>query len=352
MNKLQQWVARKFLGLGYQSGTRYEIVNGQIVSSPDNKGSYITNGYNVNDIIYSAVNLILDKIKVTPWDVYEVEDESSLKKYRAIMSRKDLLDGDYSEAVYLRKKALTEYIGDAYLNDLLDWPNDYCSFQEFVAESSMFKMLTGDRYIWAETLGEGANGSKPLSLWLLPSQDVTIVASLAFPVKELGFKLNSWNFSGPNATIPKEQVMHDKYQNPNYDTAGAHLYGMAPMKAALSLTDMLTSSIKAQSASFQNGGPKTVLFMDDARFSATEGNLQAQQIKKTLQGKEYGGPDNSNKIAVSGYKMGAVPLGLSPVELGIIEAQKISIVLLTFKPLNLSIKSVVVNFVSYRTSSA
>lgn len=42
----------------------YNLVNGQFVSVDDNKTSYITNGYTINDQLYSIVNLILDKVKM------------------------------------------------------------------------------------------------------------------------------------------------------------------------------------------------------------------------------------------------------------------------------------------------
>lgn len=302
-----------------QMGQRtFVVVNGQIISSPDNKDSYIKNGYAANDVVYSAANLIVDKVRVAPWGAYEVVDYAKLKKANALINKKDITSDDLREASMLKKSALVQS-DEEKINKLIEYPNDYCTFSEFVAESSLHKLLTGDRYIFAEKLGEGANGDIPQSLWLLPPQHVVIVATTGFPVREEGYKLNVYGFY---LVIPRESVLHDKFPNPDYSTSGSHLYGLSPLKAGLNLIDMIRESTTAAKAAFQNGGPKSIAFVDDNRFDPVTGAEQAQAIKKILQSGEYTGSDNYNKIAVSGYRMGVVPVGLSPVELGIIEAQK------------------------------
>lgn len=320
MKNIFSLITKKFSLLSKKqlNQTSVIVINGQVISSPDNKDSYIKNGYSANDIVYAAANLIIDKVRVAPWGVYEVVDERKLKVANALLSKKDITSDDLREASHLKKSALI-ISNEKRLNELLKYPNDYCTFSDFVAESSLHKILTGDRYIWADTLGEGANGSVPQALWLLPPQYVIIVASRSFPIREVGYKMNLFGFTD---LIPKESVLHDKYPNPNYTATGTHLYGLSPLKAGLQLIDMITESTVAAKAAFQNGGPKTIVFMDDSRFDPATGAEQAQAIKKILQGSEYTGSSNYNKVATSGYKMGVVPVGLSPVELGIIEAQK------------------------------
>lgn len=319
MNKWQKFLIRLSGVKAYQTGVSYQI-NGNLISSEDNKTTYITNGYQANDIIFSIVNLIAEKVRIPSWGVYKVTDESSLKRYKAIMSKKDISGDDYKQAQYYRKKALVDF-DDAKLNDLLKFPNESCTFSDLVADSAIFKMICGGRMIYADLLSAGANGGKPQSLTILPYNLMTIVASKEFPsmlVSEVGYKLTDWQIE----TIAKENVLHDKYYNPNYDVMGSHLFGLAPMKAALLLTDKSNSANKTEAAQFQNQGPKKIVFMDDIRFSPEQGNAQAQEIKKILQGKQYGGPDNAGKTATSGYKMGVVDVGLSPVDLGIIESEK------------------------------
>jgi len=300
----------------FSTNQSYEVINGQVISSPDNKKSYLTNGYNINDIIYSIVQLITEKVKVAPWASYKVVDEQALKKYTAIMQRKDLSADDFIKAKDLRKKAL-EPLNDARLQELLKYPNEYQTFQDLVADSSTYKLLTGDRLIWAELLNAGANTGKPFSLHLIPSQEISVVATTQWPMTILGYKLDSWGL----VNIPKKEVIHDKYFNPNCDTRGSHLLGLAPLKAALNLTDRSNSENKAATASFQNGGPRSIIFVDEPGYSLEQKGPHAAAIKRILTSNEYTGPNNTNKFASSGAKMGVVPVGLSPVDLDIIASE-------------------------------
>jgi phage portal protein BeeE len=77
---------------------------------------------------------------------------------------------------------------------------------------------------------------------------------------------------------------------------------------------------------YQNQGVKGVLYIDDPRVlqngvSPADTKKQMDAVKGTLAG-EWTGADNFGKIGTSGYKMGWQEMGLSPVDLNIIEAEK------------------------------
>jgi hypothetical protein len=84
----------------------YNIINGQWVGIDDNKGSYITNGYTINDQLYSIINLILDKVRMPEWGTYKIVDEESLKSYLGLIRKKNLTAEDYTKALKYRTKAL------------------------------------------------------------------------------------------------------------------------------------------------------------------------------------------------------------------------------------------------------
>lgn len=294
-------------------GVTYEIINSNAISSGDNKTNYITKGYQANDIIFSIVNLISEKVRVCPWGVYKVEDESSLKSYLAILAKKDMTGDDYKKAMQFRKKALLPYKDDR-LNELLKYPNDYCTFSDLVADSGIFKLICGGRMIWADRLGAGANGDFPKSLDHLPYDLMTIIAGREFPIKELAYSIEAWGVKN----LLKSSVLHDKYFNPRFDTSGSHLFGQPPLKAALTVMDASNEGNKTTLAQFQNQGPKTVIFTDSEKYEAADQDTQAQQIKKILQGKEYSGSDNAGKMATSGIKVGVIKVGDSLVDMGIV----------------------------------
>ena len=314
-------MGKKAAAIG-QPFAAYQYINGQLVGVEDNKGSYITNGYEINDVIYSIVNLITDKVQLPEWGVYKVKDESSLKSYLGLMRRKDLSGEDFKKALQYKSEAL-ELVNAGKLTELLRYPNETQTMQDLAGISAGYKLLTGDRFIWAETLQAGANAGKPQYLHILPSQEITIIADRSvMPISEAGYSI-----MGINQQFTKEQVLHDKYTNYDWDANGGHLYGMAPLKAALRRLTRSNSAVKASAAMFQNQGVKGILYMDDPRvlngnFSITDSTAQMNAIKEKITKGEWVGEDNHGRMGASGYKVGWQDVGLSPVDLNIIESEK------------------------------
>ena len=70
MNKIQRFlqaaIGLKRLPTG-PSTLVATIVNGNVVWMADNTGAYIKDGYQGNDIVYSVVKRVEEKIKIAPW---------------------------------------------------------------------------------------------------------------------------------------------------------------------------------------------------------------------------------------------------------------------------------------------
>jgi len=278
--------------------------------------SFVRDGYSANDIVYSIIKLITDKVKLAPFNVYKVIDEPSAKKYKALMSQPDKIE-NWKEMEKLHKKAFELYSGDARLNELLKYPNEDDTFGDFVEAWSAFKLITGNSFVYAKMIEGGNNTGKPYEMYVLPSQYMYVLADIQnFPPTIAGYQLNYgplWNFT-------KQEILQDKYFNPQWNTTGNQLYGQSPLMAAAKNLTRSNEAKTAAVASFQNGGPAGVLFMNDDRFDPISGTQQAQALKKAVS--EKGGAANYNSIAVSGYKVDWKQIGLSPVELDIIESEK------------------------------
>lgn len=278
--------------------------------------SFVRDGYSANDIVYSIIKLITDKVKLAPFNVYKVIDEPSAKKYKALMSQPDKIE-NWKEMEKLHKKAFELYTGDARLNELLKYPNEDDTFGDFVEAWSAFKLITGNSFVYAKMIEGGNNSGKPYEMYVLPSQYMYVLADIQnFPATIAGYQLNYgplWNFT-------KQEILQDKYFNPQWNTTGNQLYGQSPLMAAAKNLTRSNEAKTAAVASFQNGGPAGVLFMNDDRFDPISGTQQAQALKKAVS--EKGGAANYNSIAVSGYKVDWKQIGLSPVELDIIESEK------------------------------
>jgi HK97 family phage portal protein len=288
-------------------------VDGQLVWSTDNDQKIISNGYLANDIVYSAIGLITNKVKLAPWDVYKIVDESSLKRYKSALA-----DGKFKEARDFKRKALELYTGDARLNELLKYPNESESWTDLMEQATGYKLLTGDKFLWAELLQAGANTGKPISIRVLPSHLMQIIATRTFPVTEAGYQINY----GYIKTFTAEEVMHEKYWNPQWDTLGSQLYGLSPLRAACKNIDRNNSAKEASTKKFRNGGAEGVLFQDDDKLS--DPDLAEEQIGALEKSwnEKYAGSRNAGKIVLSGYKVGWAKIGLSPVDMAIIDSEK------------------------------
>jgi HK97 family phage portal protein len=320
MNRVQKFIAR-VLGLKASINGTYTISQGRLVGIPDNQENYIKQGYNVNDIIYSAVNVQLDKVRLAPWSVYKIEDESSLKKCYGLQSKNQMSARDRKEFADLWLKALTPVKNPGKWGDLLKYANEDEAFPDFVARGCGYKLLTGNKYVWADVLEGGANKGIPNSLHVMPSQHVQIKGTDDFPGRITAYELYSLGLKR-KGTFQIEEVLHEKYSSYDYSVSGEQYYGQSPLRAALRRINRSNSAIDAATAKFKNGGLDTVLWVDGPPDMSTEvRDEQARAVKHALIN-EYTGPLNQGKIAASGWKIGATPLGLSPVDLAIIESEK------------------------------
>jgi HK97 family phage portal protein len=276
--------------------------------------SFVDDGYVANDIVYSIIKLITDKAKIAPFHVYKVVDEKAAKKYKSLAAQKDI---NLKELETLHKKAYELYTGDQRLNELLKYPNEEDCWSDLVEQWCGFKLITGNSFIYGKLIESGNNQGKPYELFALPSQYMAIIANInVFPPTRAGYQL----YYGEMWSFDTKEILHDKYFNPQWGVTGGQLYGQSPLRAAAKNLTRSNEAKTAAVASFQNGGPAGVLFMNDERFDPTSGQAQAQALKTAVSQK--GGAANFNSIAVSGYKVDWKQIGLSPVELNIIESEK------------------------------
>ena len=300
----------------YPLGSQVAIQNGIVTWQGQDAQAFVNDGYVKNDIVYSIVKLITDKAKLAPFHVYKVVDEVSAKRYKSLMKQPDKIT-NWQEVNELHKKAFEIYTGDGRLNELLKYPNGEDTWGDLVEQWCGFKLITGNSFIYAKMIEGGANDGKPFELYALPSQYMAIIANVnEFPPVRAGYQL----YFGEMWTFDPKEILHDKFYNPQWNVTGNQLYGQSPLRAAARTLTRSNEAKTASVAAFQNGGPAGVLFMNDDRFDPTSGTKQAQALKTAISQK--GGSSNFNSIAVSGYKVDWKAIGLSPVELNIIESEK------------------------------
>lgn len=282
----------------------------------DTSEQIVNEGYGANEIVYSILTMAADKERMPPWAAYKIKDESSLKLYEIEMHKAGTPDFSVKKALDYRTKAIELYTRDGKLNNILQWPNENETFSDLVANSGVSKRATGNRFLKATLLDMGPNKGKPQELHLLPAQHVTIIASGTFPARALGYSMQL----GTEHKYAREEVMHDKLYNPLYSVAGDDLYGLSPLQVSKGTLASYKSAKIAGVKSFDNLGPENVMYVDDPRMDAAESEAQLHAIRNKLD--QLSGSRNRKKTALSAYKVGVAQLGLSPVDLAILESMK------------------------------
>src|SRR5688572_11614929 len=299
----------------------YRFDNGKIVVAADNKTQYVESGYSINELVYSVVNIVTDKVRLPEWRIYKVVNEQKLFESNRILSNKWMTGKEYKQALKLKYESLEPYesfnLQLGKLKSLLQYPNEEETWQDQIANGCAWKMITGDIFQYSDLLTMGANKGVPQSIDLLPAHDMLIRSTNDFPVRATSYELQAFN-----RPFTKQEVLHEKYFNPNWNAQGSHLYGMSALKAAWKNLNRNNSAKTASLSKFQNGGFEGLLYTDDQRYDAEQGLEQARQMKQRLVSPEYSGELAQGKIPISGIRMGYIPTGLSPVDLGIIESEK------------------------------
>jgi phage portal protein BeeE len=325
----------KIPGLQDFSGTpvTMEILKGVVTWSGQNATAFVNEGYAGNDIVYSVVNMISDKAKISPWGAYKkkntTEGRKAAAKYeaklKAAMNCKSIKAAErvnWKEIEELKNAAYEPYDNDDKLNQLLALPDPEgnTTWSELVEAAITFRLITGNSFIYGPIIEAGKNEGKPLFLMTLPSQWMSIIADLtAMYARAKAYRL--YMGAGIGYPIPKEAIVHVAKFNPMWNASGQQLYGMSPLQAAQKKVTRINESLTASVANLQNGGPAGVLSLEHIEGMdqdvATE---QVTQLRQKLV--EYSGSKNKNRVATSGYPVKWTDIGLSNVDLAILEGER------------------------------
>ena len=294
------------------------LADGQPIWLGSSPESYVRDAYSYNPDVYSIVKMIARAASAVPWVLHEVTNQKSYQKYRRMpseMKRHNLA------GVITQKEMAMEEVEDGHpLYELLQRPNPYMGMAEFFESVVGFKLITGNSYVHGVRIESGADKGKFGELWVMPAQLVEIIASNDPEHVVRGYKLN-W-YKGVEAfEIPADEVMHMKYFNPNYQSAGEHLYGMSPLQAARRVVTRSNEAYTANAKMLKNMSPPGILMLDDDNVDFTP--EQASQLER--QWSQRIGSEKAGKVMVSGAKLKWQALGLSPVDLNIIESQKMDL---------------------------
>lgn len=265
------------------------LFNGQPIWDESKNETYIGKGYSYNADLFAIVNYIATTASVIPWKLYNMKDNGELEEKK-----------------------------NHPLIDLIERPNNEMGQGLFINSLLGYKYLTGNSYIYAPRMESGLNKGQTKELYVLPAPLVEIIFGTTFdPVRGYSFKYSA---DKEGLEIRKEDVLHLKTWNPETNQYGSNLYGMSPIKAALRLLTQSNESYTANVRAFQNMGAAGVFSREgDGDFTEEQAKTLQRDwdIKRT-------GADNINKVLFSGANLKWQQLGLSPVDMAILESQKLS----------------------------
>jgi HK97 family phage portal protein len=294
------------------------LADGQPIWVGNTPEAFVRDAYLYNPDVFSVINLISRSASAVPWVLHEVKDKKSYSKYLRMPS--DAKRHNLTGVMYRKDQAMEEVDGHP-LMDLLRRPNPYMGMAEMFEAIIGYKLITGNSYLHGVKIQTGRDAGKFGELWVMPAHLTEIVASNDPEYIIRGYKLN-WYGGTEVFEIPADEVLHFKYFNPDYSSAGSHLYGMSPLQSARRVVTRSNEAYTANAKMLKNMSPPGILMLDDdnvEQFTET----QASELEKQWQRKI--GSDKAGKVMVTGARMKWQALGLSPVDLNILESQKMDL---------------------------
>jgi HK97 family phage portal protein len=310
LTKLQQDILQRNVGSDfYQQLLKY--VSGNPVYMSEDVEKYISEGYLFNPLVYSIVSFIAQKASTIPFSVYEVKNEKMLQLYKCASPNLP-----YYLKQGVKVKALTE-IPDHELNQLFISPNEIQPWSEFIEQTVGFKLVTGNSYTHCIGPDNGPNKGMIKELWNLPSQIVTIIPGDSMEL------VRGYEMAGNRSVkIPAEEVIHLKYWTPEYAN-GTFLYGLSPIRAGRRVVTKSNASYDSSVSSFQNMGAVGFVSQDGSGNASPLTEEQASKVEERLAKKT--GPRNRGKYLVTSASLKWQQVGMSPVDLGIIESDRMDL---------------------------
>ncbi len=249
----------------------------------DDATTYLQQGYSGNADVYSIINRIVR------------------------------MAGQARLALYTIEAGKWKEIQHPELSKFLINVNPTMKTSDFLQGHLIYKLSIGNVFWYKPALNIGVNAGKTVELWLMPSNNVEILAGETWMNPVGGYQLNM------NTQIKFEtsEIYHSKFFNPLFGMAGS-LYGQSPLKAAAETVSKQNQAELTELKQFENQSPPYLLFRDSKNLLDTLTKEQRKDIEDSF--KDYAAKRKFGRPFVLGDKFGMIRLGVSPVDLGILQS--------------------------------
>lgn len=289
-----------------------------VIYYADSTETYLRNGFEQNHVVFTIADWCAKKMTIPPPILYRTKNKNAAKRYHAIQKAGGF--DNISDAVKLKNAAFEEIESHPIL-DVLKSPNPLMNWDEFVYGYFIFKQFVGNSVIQGVWTDNGLNKGKIQQLYLLPSNYIRAVSGQGLNVID-----HYIDERYPTEKIMPEQVCVIRNFSADYQVAGSHLSGMSILKAAKRQLKKSNEALDAETEALQNRGASSLIFPDlkpdfDESMLPDGKTIDTlnEDMRKRL--KEAG----NQGIVLNSVPLRSIQIGMSPVDLQILETQKFDI---------------------------
>ena len=277
-NPLKNTLLKALYGMQIHSGVAHVM--------EDNPTAYLKQGYSGNSDVYSIINRIIRMASQARLALYTTEN------------------GRWVE------------VTDHELTKFLRMVNPTMKTNDFIQAHLIYKLSIGNSYWYKPTLDVGVNQGKTKELWMLPSNNVEILAGNNWMNPIGGYRLQT----NSSIEFDANKVYHSKFFNPLFGEYGS-LYGQSPLKAAAETVSKQNQAEETELKQFQNQSPPYLLYRDQADSIMAGFNAQQREEVQDLF-KDYNRKYKAGHPLVLPDKFGMLKLGISPADLKVLESSQ------------------------------
>lgn len=275
--------------------------------------------------LYAIINKIVKTAALIPVYEYKVTNKKQYGKYRIELKR--YLKQPNNKKLYELKQMQDdsmELAGEGSpLQDRLDNPNTFQSKAEFYTLTYLFKLLTGNYYIYKDVLNAGANMGNVFEMYNLPPNFTFPIATSEIPRRVSGYKFTLYN---NNIQFEKDYIIHGKYSNPVYDFNGNELIGLSPLKAGAKVLTTVANETDYANQSLKNAGAGGVIVNKDPGDLSPEAMGQMKDDVLRELGSAWNGNTNANanKLGWLAGNWEYIKIFIDPANMQLLEQSKMS----------------------------
>jgi len=286
-----------------------------LVYFSDNTETYIEKGFLGNHVVFTITDWVGRKMASIDPLVYKIKSKKDAKKYN--LFQKNFNPHNSIRIAQLKKKAfdVEEIEGEHPLKSVLERPNPFQTWDEFIYGYLVYKKFTGRCYIKGVKVENSTRTKGYQELYLLPSQYIEAVSGEGSTV------ISHYR----DSRVPDEKILtEDVCIIKTFSPVDGGMNGTSIFKSASKLLTKSSDALDAETETMQNRGAKKIVFpnlapREMADLPSMQGVQQDQVSEKLRKSIKEAG---NNGIALNAIPLGSIDLGLSPVDLNILQSKQ------------------------------